>query len=174
VEDIAKDSMQRKTVKTSNGVELSYRMSIMNTRPHLLQHLTTLLVGSVITLLGHITARVWDEAKPVGENICGKKSTTNKVKFVSTGTIPADSRIDLQDFDGDGLPDYLSTDRYGATQVWFQVVWPSSGKWISFGQLTVSVVARNLLAATETVQSCSLNFLLARERDSNYSSSFTK
>lgn len=90
-----------------------------------------------VDLLGHMTASVWDEAKPVGKKICGKK-ITNKVDVGGTGTIPADSRIDLQDIDGDGLPDYLITDRYGATRVWRQLPLQGSGgryfAWFPFGQ----------------------------------------
>ncbi|MEH1839374.1 MAG: FG-GAP-like repeat-containing protein [Nostoc sp.] len=91
-----------------------------------------------VDLLGHMTVSIWDEAKPVGEKICRKK-ITNKVDVDGTGIIPADSRIDLQDIDGDGLPDYLITDRYGATRVWIQVTrHGSNGRyfaWSPFGQL---------------------------------------
>ena len=91
-----------------------------------------------VDLQGHMTISLWDEAKPVGKKICGKKITTD-VDVKGTGKIPADSQIDLQDIDGDGYPDYLITDRYGATRGWKNVLDRVSKKteiqWQQLGQV---------------------------------------
>jgi lysophospholipase L1-like esterase len=95
----------------------------------------------IVDLQGHLSASVWDNSKLPGQKLCGKKIAHN-VDVKGTGTIK-DTRIDFADIDGDGLPDYVLTDKYGGARIWIQVTrHAKDGRyfaWSPFGKLVPSI-----------------------------------